>query len=52
MRALIVEPHPSHDEMRALAMKQGMRPLREQGVALVHDDVTTIAEVLRTIYTH
>ena len=52
MRQLVVEPHPSHDEMRALAVKQGMRPLREQGVALVQDDVTTIAEVVRTIYTH
>ncbi len=52
MRQLVVEPHPSHDEMRALAIKQGMRPLREQGVALVQDDVTTIAEVVRTIYTH
>ena len=51
MRALIVEPHPSHDEMRALAVKQGMRTLREQAVDLVKRDITTIAEVLRTIYT-
>ena len=51
MRQLIVEPHPSHDEMRTLAGKQGMRSLREQAVELVNQDVTTIAEVVRTIYT-
>ena len=51
MRQLIVEPHPSHDEMRALAVKQGMRSLREQGADMVQQDVTTIAEVVRTIYT-
>ena len=37
--------------MRALAIKQGMRSLREQAVELVKRDVTTIAEVVRTIYT-
>ena len=51
MRQLIVEPHRSHDEMRALAVKQGMRTLREQAVELVQQDVTTLAEVVRTIYT-
>ena len=51
MRQLIIEPHPSHDEMRALAIKQGMRSLRDQAVELVKRDVTTIAEVVRTIYT-
>lgn len=51
MRQLIVEPHPSHDELRALAVKQGMRSLREQAVELVNQDVTTISEVVRTIYT-
>jgi type IV pilus assembly protein PilB len=51
MRELIVRPNPSHDEMRALAISQGMRPLRSEGVGLVTNDVTTIAEIVRSIYT-
>jgi type IV pilus assembly protein PilB len=51
MRELIVQPHPSHDGMRKLAQVQGLRPLREEGARLVGEDVTTIAEILRCIYT-
>jgi type IV pilus assembly protein PilB len=51
MRELIVEPHPSHDAMRRLAIVQGMAPLRTTGVRLVEDGVTTIAEIIRSIYT-
>ena len=51
MRELIVRPQPSHDEMRRLAIKQGMQPLRAEGVRLVTEDVTTIAEIVRSIYT-
>ncbi|MDZ4825892.1 MAG: GspE/PulE family protein [Actinomycetota bacterium] len=49
MKALIVENAP-HAALRALAMDQGMKPLREQAVRLVTDDMTTISEVLRTVY--
>jgi type IV pilus assembly protein PilB len=51
MRELLVQPHPSHDDMRRLAVQQGMNPLRAEGVRLVEDDVTTIAEIVRSIYT-
>ena len=51
MRELLVRPHPSHDDMRRLAVQQGMNPLRAEGVRLVEDDVTTIAEIVRSIYT-
>jgi type IV pilus assembly protein PilB len=50
MRELLVRPHPSHDEMRRLAVQQGLVPLRDGGALLVRDDVTTIAEILRSIY--
>jgi type IV pilus assembly protein PilB len=51
MRELIVAPHPSHDEMRRLAIKQGMRSLRDEAVRLIDEEVTTVAEVMRSIYT-
>lgn len=51
MRELIVQPHPSHDEMRKVAQSQGLRSLREEGARLVGEDTTTIAEILRCIYT-
>jgi type IV pilus assembly protein PilB len=41
----------TQEELRALAQKQGMRTLRQEAMALVTQDVTTIAEVLRSMYT-
>lgn len=49
MKQLIVENAP-HEHLRKLAFEQGMKSLREQALRLVCDDVTTIAEVLRTVY--
>src|SRR6202042_1195266 len=40
----------TQDELRRLAQKQGMRTLREEAIALVTQDTTTIAEVIRSIY--
>jgi type IV pilus assembly protein PilB len=40
----------SHDEIRETAIEQGMRTLRQEALSLVSQDVTTIAEVLRSIY--
>ena len=51
MRALVVAPNPSHDDMRRLAQDQGMRSMRQEAIRLVDEDVTTVAEVVRTIYT-
>jgi type IV pilus assembly protein PilB len=41
----------NHDEIQALAMAQGMRSLRDGGVQLVAEGVTTISEVIRSLYT-
>jgi type IV pilus assembly protein PilB len=40
----------TQDELRRMAVKQGMRTLREEGARLVAADITTISEVLRSIY--
>jgi type IV pilus assembly protein PilB len=49
LKRLIVSD-ASNAELRALAVEQGMRTLREQALQLVQQDKTTIAEVLRTVY--
>jgi type IV pilus assembly protein PilB len=41
----------SHEEIRDMAVAQGMRTMRSEALRLVSQDVTTIAEVMRTIYT-
>jgi type IV pilus assembly protein PilB len=41
----------THDELRAAAQEQGMRTLRQQAIDLVAQDVTTVSEVVRSIYT-
>ncbi len=51
MRALIVHPNPNAEEMRRVAIEGGMRPLRDEGVRLVEEDVTTIVEIIRSINT-
>jgi type IV pilus assembly protein PilB len=43
--------HASHDELRTMAIRQGMRPMREEAIRLAGEDVTTISEVIRSIYT-
>jgi type IV pilus assembly protein PilB len=40
----------TQDELRRMAISQGMRTLRQEGVALVEADVTTISEIIRSIY--
>ena len=49
MRQLVVED-PQHTAMRNLAITQGMRPLRDEALRLVADDITTIPEILRSVY--
>jgi type IV pilus assembly protein PilB len=49
MRDLIVR-NASVDEIREQAVGDGMVPMRDQAVRLITDDVTTIAEVMRSIY--
>jgi type IV pilus assembly protein PilB len=50
MKRLIVRG-AGHEEIRTLAIDQGMRTMRQEAIQLVADDVTTISEVVRTIYT-
>jgi type IV pilus assembly protein PilB len=49
MRQLIVE-QPAYSTLRELAIAEGMRPLREEALRLVAEDVTTIPEILRSVY--
>jgi type IV pilus assembly protein PilB len=49
VRELLVQRAP-HDEMRKLALSQGMHTLQEQAVRLVREGSTTAAEVMRSIY--
>lgn len=51
VREILVRPQPSHDELRRLALRQGTVPLRTAGAQLVAEDVTTVSEILRSIYT-
>jgi type IV pilus assembly protein PilB len=49
LRRLIVG-WATQEELRRLAVSQGMRTLVQQAMALVESDVTTIEEVIRTLY--
>ena len=49
VKDLVLQRAP-HADVRRLAREQGLRTLLEEAVRLVEDEVTTIAEVLRSIY--
>lgn len=49
MRSLIVG-NANHDELKELAVEEGMVTLQDQALRLVERDVTTVAEIMRTIY--
>ena len=40
------------EELRRLAIAQGMRPMIREAMQMVDDDVTTIQEVVRTLFAH
>jgi type IV pilus assembly protein PilB len=40
----------TQEEIRRMAISQGMRTLLQEGLALVNSDTTTISEVIRVIY--
>ena len=50
MKRLIVG-WATQEELQRLAVQQGMRTLREEAISLVRQDVTTISEVIRNLYT-
>ncbi len=41
----------TQEELHNLAMKQGMRTLRQEAIGLVASDITSISEVIRSVYT-
>ena len=41
----------TQEELRSMAVKQGMRTMRQEAINLVDQDITTIAEVIRSVYT-
>jgi type IV pilus assembly protein PilB len=41
----------TQEELRALAVQQGMRTLRQEAIRLVAQDVTSVSEVIRSVYT-
>jgi type IV pilus assembly protein PilB len=49
IRELVVKQAP-HDELRALAIEQGLSTLLDEGFRLVDDDIATVSEVMRTVY--
>jgi type IV pilus assembly protein PilB len=40
----------TQEELRRMAVSQGMRTLQEEAISLIKSDVTTISEVVRAIY--
>ncbi|MET9316037.1 GspE/PulE family protein [Kribbella sp. NPDC003505] len=49
IRELVVD-RAAHDEIRKVARYEGMRTLTEEGIRLAEAGVTTIGEVMRSIY--
>src|SRR3984893_16776254 len=49
MRELMV-PNAPHQTLREQSIRGGMRPMRQEALRLVDEDVTTIAEILRGVY--
>jgi type IV pilus assembly protein PilB len=49
MKQLVVT-EPTYQELRDLAVSEGMVPLQTEALRLVERDVTTVDEVLRTLY--
>ena len=42
----------TQDELRRMAVSQGMRTLQDEALSLIENNVTTIAEVVRSIYAY
>jgi type II secretory ATPase GspE/PulE/Tfp pilus assembly ATPase PilB-like protein len=49
MKQLVVT-EPTYQELRDLAVSEGMVPLQTEALRLVERDITTVDEVLRTLY--
>ena len=40
----------TQEELQRMAISQGMRTLKDEAIRLISEDVTTISEVVRSIY--
>jgi type IV pilus assembly protein PilB len=40
----------TQEELQRMAVSQGMRTLKDEAIRLINEDVTTISEVVRSIY--
>jgi type IV pilus assembly protein PilB len=49
IREMIIDRR-SHEDLRKLSQAQGMRTLQEESLRLVQDGITSLGEVIRTIY--
>mgnify|MGYP000150008849 FL=1 len=49
IRQLVVE-HATTERVRQCAIDEGMRPMIAEAINLVDSDITTVAEVIRTLY--
>ena len=49
IRQLVVE-HATTERVRQCAIDEGMRPMIAEAIKLVDSDITTVAEVIRTLY--
>jgi type IV pilus assembly protein PilB len=49
LRRLIVG-WATQEELQRMAVNQGMRTLRDEAISLISQDITTISEVVRSIY--
>jgi type IV pilus assembly protein PilB len=46
----LVLDQADHDSLRAQAVADGMHTLRDEALRLIEQDVTTVAEALRSVY--
>ncbi len=49
IRELVVN-RATHDDLRAAAIGEGMQTLRDEALRMVENDMTTIGEVIRSVY--
>jgi type IV pilus assembly protein PilB len=49
MKQLIVD-RAAHEEIRKVAIEAGMRTLRDEAVRAIEEDITTVPEVVRSVY--
>jgi len=49
MKQLIVD-RASYDDIRTMAIDDGMRTLRDEAMRAIEEDITTLPEVVRSVY--